>query len=70
MSVVTTIYGSRQPDVVLETEKGRFSALIVVGLDHEDTLRVAATTNLTYAEILWHLEDFKRKLLAGDYQLD
>ena len=61
------IYGARDPDVVLEAAKGDFKAVIVIGVDPDNCLKVAASLNLSYAEILWHVEDFKRRLLAGDY---
>lgn len=62
---------ARNPDTVLEAAKGQYSAVFVIGYTKDDeVLDARASINLTARDILFLLEQFKNKLLNGDYYED
>jgi hypothetical protein len=56
-----------EPDTVLEKAKGQYSELFLVGWNKDDTMDVRTCDGVTKGDILWLLELFKHKLLAGDF---
>lgn len=58
---------AKHPDAVLEQAMGDYESVLLVGYDDEGRLDVRSTTDLDHKEILWLVESFKAKLLAGDY---
>jgi len=54
-------------DMVLEQAMGGFSEVLLIGLDNEGALDVRATLGIEDRDLLWLIEVFKAKLLAGDY---
>jgi hypothetical protein len=59
---------ARNPDVVLEKAKGQYESVVVIGYDNEGILDVRASTNQDAKSILFMMEQFKNKLLNGDYR--
>ena len=60
---------AKNPDNVLEQAMGVYTHVLVLGWrDDDGTLDARASTNLNGgADTLWLLENFKTKLLNGDY---
>lgn len=58
---------AEDPDAVLEQAVGHYQDVFVLGWDKDGHLDARATLSMNAAEILWMLEKFKAKLLAGDY---
>lgn len=55
-------------DAVLEQAAGDFSEVLIIGWDKEGTLDALATLGLNDGgDMLWLIEAFKHKLMAGDY---
>lgn len=63
----TPIDAAKDPDVVLEKAKGSYKSVLILGWDKEGYLDPRASLNLTGREMLWLVEVFKTKLVAGDY---
>ena len=59
---------ARNPDVVLEKAKGHYETVVVVGYDKDGVLDVRGSTNQDVKSILFMMEQFKNKLLNGDYK--
>ena len=59
---------ARNPDVVLEKATGQCESVVVIGYDNEGILDVRASTNQDAKSILFMMEQFKNKLLNGDYK--
>ena len=58
---------AENPDNVLKQAVGEYESLIIIGFDKNKDMDVRASTNLTTGQILWVIERFKHKLMAGDY---
>ena len=58
---------ARNPDAVLEQAIGNYNEVVIVGWDKTDTLDVRLSTDLKKSDILFLLDLFRHKLLAGDY---
>ena len=58
---------AKDPDAVLEQAIGQYDNVVIIGLDKEGMLDPRASLGLNSANILWLIEVFKAKLLAGDY---
>ena len=59
---------AKDADAVLEQSLGGFSEVLVIGWDKEGFLDARATLGLKDGgDILWLIESFKTKLMAGDY---
>ena len=58
---------AKNPDAVLEQAVGDYEELFIIGWDKEGHLDARATSTLNAASVLWLMEKFKSKLLAGDY---
>ena len=55
-------------DAVLEAAVGDFSELIVLGYDTDGNIDARVTNGMIDGgEILWVVEEFKRRLMAGEY---
>jgi len=55
-------------DNVLEQAVGEFSDVLVIGWDKDGSLDARATLGLKDGgDLLWLIESFKAKLMAGDY---
>lgn len=55
-------------DNVLEQAVGEFSDVLVIGWDKDGRLDARATLGLKDGgDLLWLIESFKAKLMAGDY---
>lgn len=60
---------AKDPDAVLEQAIGAYRDVLVIGWDENGALDARATELFADGgEILWLIEQFKHKLLAGDYQ--
>ena len=59
---------AKDPDVVLEKAKGVYESVLIVGYDKDGVLDVRGSTNQDAKSILFMLEQFKSKLLNGDYK--
>lgn len=56
------------PDKVLENAKGHFESVLVLGYSKgSEVIEAYASLNLTAAQIFFLMEQFKHKLLNGDY---
>ncbi len=59
---------AKDADSVLEQALGAFSEVLIIGWDNEGLLDARATLGLKDGgDMLWLVEIFKTKLLAGDY---
>ncbi len=59
---------AKDADSVLEQSLGNFAEVLVIGWDKEGFLDARATLGLKDGgDMLWLIEMFKTKLLAGDY---
>lgn len=70
MGDIVELIPAKNPDTILEAAKGVYKDCLILGWDTEDCLNVRATTGLTVSEIIFIIEKFKHKLLAGDYQTE
>ena len=57
-------------DSVLESAKGLYDSVLLIGWDKEGFLNVASTNNLDQKDCLYLAQMFTNKLLNGDYQED
>ena len=67
---VTKFYtadAAKDPDNVLEQAVGVYESVVIIGVEKDGDLLVSASTNIGENQILWLLERFKHKLMAGDY---
>lgn len=55
------------PDTVIESAKGQYESVLVLGYDDNGALDARASLNLQAKDILFLIESFKLKLLSGDY---
>lgn len=67
MSEVITLHPTMDPDHVLEQAVGVYGDCLIIGYDKEGYLDVRASLSLTTSKILLLMEQFKFKLLSGDY---
>lgn len=59
---------AHDPDTVLENAKGHFESVLVLGYSKDsEVIEAYASLNLTAAQIFFLMEQFKHKLLNGDY---
>lgn len=59
---------AENPDNVLEQAIGDFDEVLVIGWGKDGLIDARATTNFKDGgEVLWLIEVFKTKLMAGDY---
>jgi len=58
---------AKDPDNVLEQAIGEYEKVIVLGYNEDGDMDARSSTNLDHGEILWILQKFSHKLLAGDY---
>ena len=58
---------AKNPDAVLEQAVGEYEELFIIGWDKQGHLDARATSTLDAANVLWLIEKFKAKLLAGDF---
>lgn len=60
---------AKDPDAVLEQAIGAYKDVLVIGWDESGALDARGTELFADGrEILWLIERFKHKLMAGDYQ--
>ena len=67
---VTKFYAANaanDPDNVLEQAAGVYESVVIIGVEKDGDLLVSASTNIGENEILWLLERFKHKLMAGGH---
>lgn len=67
MTEVTSIHAARNPDNVLESAKGVFKEVMVIGYTEDDILDIRVSTDLSHESILFMMELFKHGLMAGLY---
>lgn len=59
---------AKDADAVLEQSHGNFSEVLIIGWDNDGMLDARATLGLKDGgDLLWLIESFKAKLMAGDY---
>jgi hypothetical protein len=59
---------AKDADAVLEQAQGNFSEVLIIGWDNDGMLDARATLGLKDGgDLLWLIELFKAKLIAGDY---
>ena len=59
---------AKDADAVLEQAQGNFSEVLIIGWDNDGMLDAPATLGLKDGgDLLWLIELFKAKLIAGDY---
>lgn len=69
-SKIVRLYSASETnaDSVLDTAQGAYDSVLVIGWDKQGLLDAAASSNLKHSDILWLIESFKMRLMAGDYQ--
>lgn len=55
------------PDVVLEQAIGVYQDVLILGWDKEGYLDPRASLGLKASDIIWLIEQFKHRLLSGEY---
>jgi len=55
------------PDNVLEQAVGEYSEVLIIGWDKGGFLDVRSNKGLQAKDCLWLIEQFKMKLIRGDY---
>ncbi len=55
------------PEDALEAAKGQFDQCFVIGYGHDGMLHFFSSRNFKPNEVLFCLEQFKARLIAGDY---
>lgn len=55
------------PDVVLRSAIGVFDRLVVIGYNKEGKIDAYGSLNFSNEEIVFAMERFKHKIMAGDY---
>ncbi|RLC00789.1 MAG: hypothetical protein DRH90_17650 [Deltaproteobacteria bacterium] len=58
------------PDFVLDKCKGAYQDVLIIGWDKEGRLDVRSNMGMTPRDALWMVEQFKQKLVRGDYSVD
>lgn len=58
---------AKDPDVVLEGAIGDYEEVLILGWGRDGLLDARGTLGLSQKDILWLIEFFKHKLMAGDY---
>ena len=67
-SKVTPTKVEKLPDDVLKDSMGLYEEVLVIGWDKKEReIRVLSSDSLTHSKVLWLIEEFKVKLLNGDY---
>lgn len=64
---ITKLFPQNDPDEVLESQKGNFSEIFIIGYDHEGEVRIASN-NGKASDLLWIMESVKLSLLMGNYE--
>lgn len=67
MSNIEKLHPAREADEVLKCALGVYDDCIVIGWDKDGELDARATLGLSPAGVLWLMEQFKAKLIGGDY---
>ena len=57
-------------DEVFEDARGKYEKAIVLGYDNDGYLKVNTTGAMRTDEILWMIEQYKVRLLNGEYNRD
>ena len=61
---------AKSADNVLEQAIGNYTDVLIIGWDKDGFMDARATLGLKDGgEVLWLIEKFKHKLLAGDYEV-
>ena len=58
---------AKKADAVLEQAIGQYEDVLILGYDAEGRLDPRATLTLKKADILWLIENFKHRLLSGEW---
>ncbi len=61
---------AKNPDVVLRKAVGKYKKVCVIGMDKNGFLDVRASLNMSVAEIFFGMDEFKHKLLCGEYDME
>jgi len=67
MGEVIKLNAALDPDVVLEVAKGDFKDVFIIGYDKDGYLDIRSSLGFDAKGILFAIEQFKLKLLNGDY---
>lgn len=67
MSGVEKFFTAQNPDHVLEQAIGHYADVVVIGWSPDGTLDVRSNKGMTGPDVLWLIEAFKAKLVAGHY---
>lgn len=67
MGEVIKLNAALDPDIGLEAAKGGFQDVLIIGYDKEGYLDIRASLDFLPNDILFAIEQFKLKLLNGDY---
>lgn len=69
MGEVKKFYTAASPDHVLELAIGEFSEVLIIGFDHNGVIDVRSNTTMDKMTAVFLMEQFKTKLLNGDYDV-
>ena len=58
---------AKDPNAVLEQAHNEYQDVVVIGYDHDGELEVRASLGIDLANIIFVMELFKAKALAGGY---
>jgi len=67
MGEVIKLNAALDPDVVLEEAKGQYQNVFIIGYDHDGLLDIRASLDFDCKSVVFAFEQFKLKLLNGDY---
>lgn len=64
-------FGDLPPDQVLEVAKGKLESVLIVGIEKgegdEPKRYYASSTHLSLGDVIYEMELFKHKIMAGDF---
>lgn len=70
MGKVINLNPALTPDEVLKESAGEYKDVLVIGYNKDGVLDVRCNYGVTGERALFMLEQFKHKLMRGDYQHD
>ena len=59
---------AENPDAVLEQAIGQYQDVLIIGWDKDGLMDARSSLGLSRDNVLWLIEEFKLKLLNGDYE--
>ena len=69
-NVISIVPNQATADEILDTCKGDYKEILILGWDEEDMLKAKSSSTLDVKEIIYMMEIFKQALLSAGYTID